>query len=201
MGIGDFSYTITVTTTPLGCQASDVEVIHSKPPLVLTNLTPNTVIPYGKTVQLNADGADYYTWVPNDGTLTNANINNPVAKPLDSTTYTVYGMSIYGCKDSANITITIDNGMTAFIPTGFTPNNDGLNDKFRVTNLRYQKLVDFKVFNRWGQELFHTVNPENGWDGTWNGVPQDIGAYNYVIILSHPNEGDKVYTGTVTLVR
>ena len=201
MGIGDFSYTVTATTIPMGCQASDVEVIHSMPPITLVNLTQSQTIPYGSSIQLNADGADYYTWVPNDGTLTNNNINNPKAAPLDSTTYTVYGMSVFGCKDSAKITIGIDDGMSVFIPTAFSPNGDGLNDRFRVVNLKYQKLVDMKVFNRWGEQLFQTTNPQDGWDGTYKGVAQDLDTYNYEIILSTPGVGNKVYTGTVTLVR
>ena len=110
-------------------------------------------------------------------------------------------MSVFGCKDSAKISIGIDDGMSVFIPTAFSPNGDGLNDRFRVVNLKYQKLVDMKVFNRWGEQLFQTTNPQDGWDGTDKGVAQDLDTYNYEIILSTPGAGNKVYTGTVTLVR
>ena len=146
MAVGDYTYTITATSpAPYNCQATDVEVIHSKPPLVLTNLTPSQTITYGQSVQLNVDGADYYYWYPTTGGLSNPNINNPVATPLDSTTFVVAAMNTYGCKDTGYVTIVVNNPSPVFIPSGFTPNNDGLNDVFRVTNLKSQKLVDYPL--------------------------------------------------------
>ncbi len=200
-GVGDFQYTITATTTPLGCQATDTETIHSMPPLVLTNLTNSQTIMYGNAIQLNANGADYYEWFPADGSLSNNNINDPLGRPLDSTVYMVVGISIYGCRDTGYITITIDNEMTPFIPSAFTPNNDGLNDKFKVVNLRYDKLVEMRVFDRWGMEMYHTADGMEGWDGTYKGVPQDMGTYTYVVIISHVDGTNKSITGTVTLIR
>ena len=91
--------------------------------------------------------------------------------------------------------------MKDLIPSAFTPNGDGLNDLFRITNLKYQKLVDFSVFNRWGILVFHTNNPEVGWDGTYQGVAQDMGVYNYQIITAHPDGTNQTYKGNVTLIR
>ena len=200
--IGNYTYLVTVTTAPLGCTASDTETIHSYPPVTITGLTASTTIPYGSSIQLNADGAYYFTWTPNNGTLDNPNINDPIATPVDTvTTYTVYGMSPYGCLDSASLTITLAYAEPEIVPSAFSPNNDGLNDEFRVTNLQYGKLVDFRVYNRWGQVIFQTADPSKGWDGTFNGVPQDIGTYNYTIIISHSDGIEKSINGTVTLIR
>ncbi len=207
-GLGTFIYTITATTPPMasnanGCIATDTERIVSYPPVTLTNLTSSpTAIPFGGSIQLSASGAVYYTWKPDNGTLDNNNINNPVASPVDpSTVYTVYGMNLYGCVDSANITITLDNTMFEGMPTGFTPNGDNLNDIFKITKLKFPKLVDFRIFNRWGQEVFQTANPEVGWDGTYHGTPQDIGVYNWIITLGYVNGENKTFKGTVTLIR
>jgi len=209
MGLGTYVYTVTVTTTqplvlnPFGCTASDTEEIISYPPVSLVNLTQGPVtIPFGGSVQLNVSGAVYYTWTPTNGTLDNPNINDPVATPTDPyTIYTVYGRNLYGCTDSANIPVYVDLNMKDLIPTAFTPNGDGLNDLFRITNLKYQKLVDFSVFNRWGILVFHTNNPEVGWDGTYQGVAQDMGVYNYQIITAHPDGTNQTYKGNVTLIR
>ena len=201
-GFGDFTYTFTATANPLGCVASDVEIIHSKFPLVLANLTASQTIAYGSSIQLNADSADIYVWTPDNGTLDNANINDPVATPVDSiTTYTVIGMTTYGCRDTATITIRLNDSVTDFMPGAFSPNNDGLNDVFRPYNLRFQKLVDFRVFNRWGVEVFHTSDGSKGWDGKYNGVPQDLGVYFYTVIIAHPDGSQKTYSGSVTLLR
>jgi len=202
MGIGDYTYLVTVTTGPAACTASDTETIHSYAPVTLFDLTTNQTIAYGSSIQLNANGAVYYTWTPNDGTLNNPNINNPVATPIDSiTTYTVYGMNLYGCLDSASLIVTLTYTTPEVVPSAFTPNNDGLNDVFRVKNLGTSKLVDFRVFNRWGQAIFQTANAEVGWDGNFNGVPQDIGTYNYEIIIAHTDGTQKTFTGSVTLIR
>jgi len=202
MGIGNYTYTVTVSTLPLGCTASDVLNIHSFPPVTLTGLTASQTIANGSSIQLNADGATYYTWTPDNGTLDNPNINNPMATPVDSvTTYVVHGMSTYGCLDSAAITITLDYDGGVFVPMAFTPNNDGLNDEFRVSHLGLHKLVDFRVFDRWGHQVYQTSNPSKGWDGTLNGTPQDLGVYNYLIIIANPDGTEKTYQGNVTLLR
>ena len=104
LGIGNYTYTVSVSTVPLGCTATDVLNIHSFPPVVLTGVTASQTIANGSSIQLDALGATYYTWTPDNGTLDNPNINNPVATPVDSvTTYVVHGMSPYGCLDSAVI--------------------------------------------------------------------------------------------------
>jgi len=206
-GIGIYVYTVTVSTpitaTATGCSASDTQHVTSAPPVTLTNLTVSPVtIPYGNSIQLNANGAVYYTWKPDNGTLDNTNINNPIATPHDAVTiYTVYGMGYYGCIDSAQIIVKIDNNIPEGVPTAFTPNGDGINDVFKVSGLTFQNMVEFRVFNRWGQEMFMTRDPKVGWDGTFHGTPQDMGVYNWVIVVGHTDNGEQVYKGTVTLLR
>ncbi len=203
-GIGTYTYTVNlVTTGPAVCMASDNETIHSYPPVTLTGLTASpSVIAYGSSILLNADGAVYYTWSPDNGTLSNLSINNPVATPTDTTTtYTVYGTNLYGCLDSAKIIVNLDIDHLEDMPSGFTPDGDGLNDVFRISHLKYKKLLEFRVYNRWGQEVFSTNNPEVGWDGKFHGVPQDVGVYNYQIIIAEADGTQKVYKGSVTLIR
>jgi gliding motility-associated-like protein len=207
-GIGNYTYTVTLATPsmaldPLGCVTSDTQRVNSYPPVVLSNLTTSPItVPYGSSIQLNASGAIYYSWTPADGSLSNNDISNPIASPRDpQTIYTVYGMNLFGCIDSAQIIVNIDNNLPDGVPSAFTPNGDGNNDVFKVSGITFQKMVDFRVYNRWGQEIFRTSNPEIGWDGTYHGVPQDIGVYNWTIIVSHPNDGNKVFKGNVTLIR
>ncbi len=201
-GIGTYSYLLTATETAYGCVATDVINITSVPPTPLTNVTGNDTIQFGQHVQLNADNVLYYYWTPNDGSLNNPNINNPIATPNQTTTYTVYGMDVNGCVDTATVVVVVDSATTEIIPSAFTPNGDGLNDVFRPVGLTYQHLVEFRIFNRWGQQIFYSNNIEHGWDGTYQGVPQDMGDYFYEVIIARPNYQENiVYTGTVTLLR
>ncbi len=207
-GIGNFTLTVTANTSsfpgfPNGCEANDEVVVRSHPPLTITNLTASPQkIKLGTSIHLNADGAVYYRWSPENGTLDNPNINNPIATPTDTfTVYTVHAMNLWGCLDSATVTVIVDDGVHEFVPSAFTPNGDGKNDVFRIMKLKFEKLVDFRVYNRWGTQVFQTTNPEVGWDGTLNGEKQDLGTYIYNIIVALPNGENKIYKGNVTLIR
>ena len=64
------------------------------------------------------------------------------------------------------------------MPNAFSPNGDGINDIYKVKD-GYQSLTEFHayIFNRWGQKLFEWSNPDDGWDGTYNGKPVKDGVY------------------------
>lgn len=87
------------------------------------------------------------------------------------------------------------------IPNAFSPNNDGQNDFFRISNITDEKLIDFKVFNRWGTILFRTTDARQGWDGTNKGQQQPVGVYGYVIRIGYADGYVETYKGTVTLIR
>jgi gliding motility-associated-like protein len=194
------TYTVTAYNGPCGIDGTVTVVVY--PAVSLVGVTADQTINFGSSVQLEAFGAQYYTWLPDDGALSNPFINNPVATPKHTTTFTVRGMNSFGCSDSAMVTITVNFPDTLMIPTGFTPNGDGVNDVFRVGNIREHKLVEFSIFNRWGEMVYHNVaQPNEGWDGNHNGAPQDLGNYKYIIILASPKGENRVYKGDVTLIR
>ncbi len=185
----DDSVTQIVTITP-----------NPNPPFHLINVTPGQSVQFGNSIQLNAGGAVTYYWTPNDGTLSNPNINNPIAMPTVPVTYVVHGYDKQGCLDSAIVAIDVIFDDTDIVPSAFTPNGDGLNDVFRL-RLKHTKLVDFSIFNRWGQLVFHTADIAGGWDGVTNGVPQDMGVYYYQVITAHSDGTDRTYKGALTLIR
>lgn len=98
-----------------------------------------------------------------------------------------------------------ENGETArkqlLIPNAFSPNNDGQNDYFKISNITDEKLIDFKVFNRWGTILYRTTDAKAGWDGTFKNQPQPVGVYGYVIRIGYSDGYVETYKGTVTLLK
>lgn len=88
-----------------------------------------------------------------------------------------------------------------YVPNAFTPNNDGVNDIFKMINFRNEELLEFKVFNRWGTILFSTKDPHEGWDGTFRQSMQPMGVYGYVIRIKYPDNIVETYKGTVTLIK
>lgn len=203
-GFGTFTDVLTITVpgiAPDACPVTDEVIINSVQGAPVRNLTVSQTIMYGNSIQLFATGEVLYYWTPNDGSLDNNNINNPIAKPTHTTTYTVFGLDVNGCLDSNYVTVYVDTTVLDGVPSGFTPNNDGLNDVFKPVGIKFQHMVDMRIFNRWGQELFYTNSNENGWDGTYHGIPQDMGTYYYMITIARPGGDNKIYKGSFDLIR
>jgi gliding motility-associated-like protein len=88
------------------------------------------------------------------------------------------------------------------VPSGFTPNGDGLNDYFWPHNALKADNLDFKVYNRWGQLVFHSRDWRKKWDGRINGQLQTTGVYVWMLSYTHRDTGQKVFQkGTVALIR
>ncbi|MFN7116091.1 MAG: gliding motility-associated C-terminal domain-containing protein [Saprospiraceae bacterium] len=91
-----------------------------------------------------------------------------------------------------------------YVPNAFSPNDDGVNDLFQAHVGCTVTAFDFRVFNRWGQMVYSTVNQEDGWDGTLKGEPMLSAVYVYVLQISYEQEGEvksEVKTGDVALIR
>lgn len=170
------------------------------PSLELEVIPAYAIIKYGDSIRLHVSGAYLYAWEPS-GSLDSPTSFSPVAAPTEPTTYTVLGIDENGCRDTAKVIIDIDYSMADFIPNAFTPNGDGLNDLFKVAGLKYQKLIAFRVFNRWGQMIFETQHPDVGWDGKHKGELCEMGTYYYLIIIAYPDTRLNTFKGDITLIR
>lgn len=92
-----------------------------------------------------------------------------------------------------------------FVPTGFTPNDDDINDLFKVS-ATFMISYEIQVFNRWGQLVFQTSNPDEFWNGSLpGGGPAGEGVYIWVVAYEWPGRDGFIYhrkeSGTVTLIR
>ncbi len=177
----------------------DVPVVVKERPII-TVLPKDTTIKYGDAIQLKAIGGIDYSWEPN------VNINapegdQPTVFPKAPTQYIVVGRNEYGCPgyDTAFVDITYKSEI--FMPTAFTPNGDGLNDVFKVVNMRFEKMVLFNIYNRYGTLVFSTQDADKGWDGTIDGQPAPTDVYFYVIQLGFANMNTQTIKGDVTLIR
>jgi gliding motility-associated-like protein len=95
-----------------------------------------------------------------------------------------------------DVTLDID------IPTGFSPNGDGQNEEFKpMGSALFSKEYDFRIWNRWGQEIFRSTDPNIGWDGYFDGKQAQTGVYAYVITYKNVYNESKIKKGNVTLVR
>jgi len=197
-------YVLTATDNR-GCPkpVSDTVRINVEPPIQLL-VTADTAVVLGQPLQLNASGAASYLWSPPDN-LTSAVIADPVASFTDETPafrYKVVATSAAGCKDSAVVTIKVfKTGPSVFVPSGFTPNNDGRNDLLYPIAAGMRSIEYFNIYNRWGQLVFSTQRNGAGWDGRINGQLQMTGTYVWTVKAVDYNGNAYFQKGTTTLIR
>jgi gliding motility-associated-like protein len=108
-----------------------------------------------------------------------------------------------GCADTVTLRVGYDNCCQPFIPTAFTPNNDGTNDTWRALYKGDMTLVTCSIYNRFGQRVFVSANVNDQWDGTYENRPAEMGTYFYYIKVICGNKGDNIveFQGDITLIR
>jgi gliding motility-associated-like protein len=186
----------------LGCASSSSQNFTiSKVQITATN---DTAIVINQPLQLNANGANSYTWLP-ASVLTNANsarpifsINSPGIFPL-----LVKGTTSQGCLGTDTVIVTVyKTPIGLLLPNAFSPNADGRNDVLNINCTGLQALNFFRIINRYGQTIFEQRNCRSlGWDGTYNGTKQNPGTYVYYWEGTNFTGRKVIGKGTVVLVR
>ncbi len=171
-------------------------------PLPVVRASEDTLINWGGSAQLYvfSPGASYFLWTPVTG-LNNANSPAPLAAPLETTEYRVEVIDTNYCISYDTVVVTVNKNVTMFVPSAFTPNGDNVNDRFQVVNIAFNKLIELRVFNRWGNQVCYTTDNRQGWDGTFNGAPQEPGVYQYIIRVALADGNVKMFKGDITLLR
>ncbi len=167
------TYTVN-TVDGNGCPGQDqLEVVALEKPKVVASADPATIGP-GSTSQLTASGAVAYVWSPAE-TLSDPVVENPVASPLETTSYRVIGTSADGCTDSVELKVTIS--LAGNFPPAFSPNGDG---RYDIWNIRAENSPEctLTVFDGRGKRIFEGKG--QNWDGTYQGNPVPDGTYYYV---------------------
>lgn len=146
------------------------------------------------------EGAYTYNWNFGDGAASSEENPFHVYDGLQDYTASLEVLSWIGCRDSAYTNI--PGPVNLYVPSAFTPNNDGLNDAFHA-HMSGVREFEMWVFNRWGQEVFHTQDPQAVWIGEVDGGAHYApnGIYNWVVRLKGFNTDAQEFTGTVQLMR
>ncbi|MCS6819106.1 MAG: PKD domain-containing protein, partial [Chitinophagales bacterium] len=173
-------------------------------PLPEVELYRDTIIAVGTDVELSAISltATQYSWFSIDS-LTCKDCPSPTLTANQSQWIRVTVTNEFGCKstDSAQIRVLPCDPDFIFVPTVFTPNGDGLNDKLFVRGKSLKKLTTFVVSNRWGNVVFETDNIKEGWDGTFRGQLCSSDVYVWYVKGICTNDQEVFKKGTITLLR
>ncbi len=183
------------------------------PDEIVLNVTPavkifagrDTVAAINQPIQLSVRetgtaGVTSYSWSPGLY-LDNPNSSTPIAILTQDQRYIVTGTTADGCEGMDDVLVKVYKGPEIYVPSGFTPDNDGRNDLLRAIPVGIREFQFFNVYNRWGQLIFSTRDPKIGWDGRINGIEQPTGSYVWIAQAIDYNGKLISRKGMVTVIR
>lgn len=195
-----FTYTAVISND---CFTDSIKVDVYVDSIPKVDLGKDTNIYRGQEIILNAKTeVDQVEWFPKSELSTNPYLKEISVSPKDTTLYFVEATDGRGCIGRDSVYVFVYGKNVLLIPTGFTPNGDGINDEFKIVkHLNIRSITYFKVFNRWGEKVFSTTDINSGWNGTIDGDKSPAGVYVwYVEAFTYDNERI-VQSGSVTLIR
>lgn len=199
---GYYFYRLTVaeaiSASSVSCRTASTNVIidvHQKP---IVDIGKDKVLIKGDSVTLKPSISPNdltYLWAPLSN-ISNVHILNPIVSPVTDCHYILTATSLYGCTGEDDVFVKVIPGI--FVPNAFTPNGDGINDKWEIPFLDISLEADVSVYNNYGQLVYHIENNIVSWDGTFNGQLQPTGVYSYRIVFKSKK---LKLNGLITLVR
>ena len=190
-----------VTATLNGCTKTKNVTIGIKPSPAV-NAGPDKSIVDGDQVVLQGSGVSAplsISWTP-ASSLTGANTYTPTAKPNTTTVYTLTVKDVNNCTSTDNATITVI-PFCVSVMNAFTPNGDGRNDRWLVTNGGCATRISVTVFNRYGGLVYKNDNYQNDWEGTYSGKPLADGTYYYAVQVHMIGGRTITVKGDITILR
>lgn len=193
------SYMVRVSNDCFSDTAIAEIILHSLP---YVDAGPDTLIWRDTEAVLNGYTPESnHFWHPSDW------LNEPFqlttrAAPPRTTWYELFAIDQYGCINKDSVWVVVEPNTVLLIPTGFSPDGDGVNDVFRIVRwLNIESLKEFAVYNRWGEKVFSTRDLSQGWDGTLRGREQPAGVYTWMVVAMTRDREEVVRKGNVTLLR
>ncbi|NBX80011.1 MAG: PKD domain-containing protein [Flavobacteriales bacterium] len=152
-----------------------------------------------------SQNATSYEWFFGDGTGTDFVHPEHIYDSVGFYTVVLVASAQDGCTDTARITIKVRDEVIIWVPNTFTPDDNGLNDLFSpVLTAGYDRdgVYEFKIYNRWGEQIFFTDQYGVQWDGTYNGEKVQMGSYNWSLRFKD-SQSNKIYDyyGHVNVLR
>ncbi len=189
--------------------ATSQNLFIQEPVAHFVNLGSDVEIVLGESVQLNAEAnfevAEIF-WTPEEN-LSCLDCLDPIARPIETTTYSVLVVDSIGCSATDEITISVKKSRNVFIPSAFSPNGDGTNDNFYVfAGSNVVEIKQFSIFSRWGELIFNlnNIQPNDrnfAWNGEFNGQRLNPGVFIYLIEIEFVDGRTIIYKGDVTLMK
>ncbi len=192
-------YTINIIDPATGCEAAGTYEIF-EPQDFTVDLPEDISISPGEVVTLTAQASDVsviYSWAGVNGFIS----NNPSisVSPSETTIYSLT-VSLPNCPPKVyQVQVFVTNQGNVLIPDAFSPNNDGLNDDFFIYTKNGIRIIEFQVFNKWGEKMHD--DSTQGWNGTYRNSLMQNDAYVYVVKLEYTDGTEEMLKGQFLLIR
>jgi len=207
--VGVYSVRVLITS-PIGCTVgqvfSDWITILPKPQAGFT-FTPQNPNVFNNELIFEDQSKDAISWFWQFGNLGTSFIQEPVFAFRDTGVYEIIQVVLHesGCTDTAFALIDIEPIITFFLPNAFTPNFDGLNEVF-IGKGYFVGMENYvmTIWDRWGQKIFESDDPNIGWNGLKNNVGSELlpaGVFIYNVSFKDPRNKVTNLKGQVTLIR
>jgi len=193
-GTHAITYTFTAAN---GCSDTQTKTVIVYPTPKL-DAGPDRYLLEGGDIIINAiapGNAPAYLWTPS-AYLDNPAALTPVCTASMDITYTITATSGDGCVASDDMFVKILKNIK--VPNAFSPNGDGINDTWMIQYLDTYPGCTVDVYNRYGQQVFHSTGYSRPWDGRVNGQPLPVAVYYWII---DPKNGRRQVSGSITIIR
>ncbi len=203
---GSFLLTLNVRDI-FGCEANaslfDGVIIRALPQAGFNVLSADFSINQMRIKFLPSINNNYrYLWQLPDGRISTADSPVIVISELLKGNAVLRVTDQYGCSDTGIKYVSFfPNNFNVFLPNAITVNNDLLNDIFKVEGIGEVLEFHMHIYNRWGEEVFYSNDPDKGWDGSYQGGFVQEGVYTYLITFSYFDKKSYVFRGTLTVLR
>lgn len=189
-----------------GCTTTISATVH-QPLQMFADINPDTLTlalgESGEVLATYQNATDVmYSWNPSYG-LSCGDCPNPTVTAYNRTDYVLTISMQSGdaiCYAKAKLHVGVEEAEHMYVPNAFTPNGDGNNDLFLIYSQDIQK-VNVKIFNRWGELVFESLNQFQGWDGMYKGVLAPSGLYTYTVQATRLDNSKEEKNGSIMLIR
>ena len=123
-------------------------------------------------------------------------------KIIKTITYNISTLDFNNCfPKNQSVTIEVIEAFSAGLPDTFTPNGDGINDIIYIKGWGIAEILEFKIYNRWGEVVFETNDLSQGWNGKYKGKDQEIDTYVYILRVKGFADEEISAKGLINLTR
>jgi gliding motility-associated-like protein len=178
----------------------------------MLDLGTTITLNFGQVVTLDPsiigeNGSVTFDWTPKDSTVLSCfTCRNPTVTVDNQTNIGLVVTDENGCTAEDFITVAVRRNRSVLVPTGFTPNGDGMNERLLVHGVAGTKVLLFRVYDRWGELIhesgdFEVNDPTNGWDGNFRNKMMSSGVYIWYLEVEYIDGVEEAFQGSTTLIR